>query len=231
MLRISLFLFLLCCMWEGKSAFANAPDWKVLLNLVDTEPDKAISRLIHEVKQQSYSKQEKAKLHQLLAVARYNTLKKGHAKDDFLRALHLDPQVPLLGEMSPLMRQQFEQWRKEYLASNPIAPPLASPNLLPSLLLMGGGLLALGVAIGLGVASQSEAASAEVARQNQQEEAISKIRSAKNLSLGSNISYIIGGGLLVTSSILLIVELTRSRPKAPTSPSLALEKTILLGVR
>jgi hypothetical protein len=203
-----------------------------LINQVDTEPDKAISRLLREVKQQSYSKQEKAKLYQLLAVARYNTLKKGHAKDDFLRALHFDPQVPLLGEMSPLMRQQFEQWRKEYITNNPVPrPPPPSPNLLPSLLLMGGGLLALGAAIGLGVASQSEAASAEIARQNQPEEVIAKIRTAKNLSLGSNVSYIIGGGLLVASSIFLIIELTRSHPKASQPSASSTEKTILLGVK
>ncbi len=144
-----------------------------------------------ELERSDLSAALRAQYLQLLALAYYNKVQKGRAKDVFRQSLKIDPDVPLRGEMSPLMRQQFLLWRKEFLLHHPVRrrppPPSRSPDLVPSIVLLSIGAAAFVGAAVLGVVALSERDAAEKAY-NKLPTAALHFRNADGLALGANLA-------------------------------------------
>ncbi len=228
--------WILCCFvllggLGGRSLGWAAPPLSQLIRFVDEEPDKAFPLLRKELERSDLSAALRAQYLQLLALAYYNKVQKGRAKDVFRQSLKIDPDVPLRGEMSPLMRQQFLLWRKEFLLHHPVRrrppPPSRSPDLVPSIVLLSIGAAAFVGAAVLGVVALSERDAAEKAY-NKLPTAALHFRNADGLALGANLAYATGGALLVASTVWLIVELTKSPPsRSSNHPPHATKERIL----
>jgi hypothetical protein len=208
--------------WVGAATGWAALPLSQAVKLVDEEPEKAFPLLQKELARTDLSPSLRAQFLQL---------QKGRAKDTFRRALKIAPDVPLRGEMSPLMRQQFLLWRKEFLLHHAVRrrppPPLrTAPNLVPSIVLLSFSVAAFAGAAILGAVALSEQEVGDKAYNQKNTDAAKHFRQAYGFSLGSNLAYATGGALLVASAIWLTVELTK--PSAPPihTPDTAKERIL-----
>lgn len=214
-------------LWQGGHTEAQTKlPLKQLVRLVDRLDPRAISMIEEHLNGSRLRPKERAQLLQLKSLYQVQKLRTIEAKALYIRALEIDVQVGLLGQMTEPTRRQYQVWRQEFLqqrATQRPTPPKqgTSPfsnkplfrGIYGTLLGLGGtGLIVGGIGTGLAV-QQTDAyhallrmpPSTALTRQ-----LLSAHRQAQEAQTWSVIAWL-GGGVLVATGVVLAV-LVESSP-------------------
>lgn len=226
-LCVGLLLVLAACLWAPASHAANDALLKRgLKNYKDLEFAKARNDLETYLRQPNLPKADKVNALRHLVICYYNEGQKSQAKDVWKQTLKIDRNATIPAGQSPDVQRFFatvkppplprRQAPPRRIKATPVAPQGGFRH-TGSVITLGVGAVAAGVAVAFGVMAQGSAAQA--AQQDTTTAAIEQQSAAQtNASVATGL-WIGSGVALATGVVLLIVEATR-KPAAPPTASL-----------